>query len=280
VKKKRDHLATLIQWAEWGRASALARTLRPDWSAVDTLVNAAGPQLLENAKLLRNLLERTAAQLKLGDPFLCDLGAPRWLQEENSYSDWLAWVLEKLGDARLILGILGVESAEFASVCASEEIYVEREAPVQEGLPGNDGQIDLLISFGEPPRAIVGVEVKTYDQQYWKQEGYTKSLGKLPCDVAPACVLVANDEVSERQLCGFKLRPWKEVSIALRKAIALYAQDCEHLAIVAMMLAFVAAIEQNLLGIDAAAARRAWRGKPTLMPQDLVSYLERAAESP
>jgi len=273
--KEQDHLATLSQWAEWGRAPVLVRALRPDWSAVDALVNATKPQLLENARLLRNLLERSTTQLKLSDPLLCDLGVNRWRNEENSYSNWLAWVLEQVGDAHLILDVLGVRSTEFAAVCAGEKPHVQREVPVQEGLPGNDGRIDLLISFGKPPRAVVGVEVKTYDQQSWKQEGYVKSLGKL-CDVAPQCVLVAIDDVPERQRCGFQLRTWEEVSIALRKAIAGYAQVCEHLAIVAMMLAFVAAIEQNLLGIDTAAARRAWKGRPTLMPWDLVSYLERA----
>jgi hypothetical protein len=105
--------------------------------------------------------------------------------------------MEQLGHANLILDVLGARDSEFASICSGEAIHVEREAPVP--------------------------------------EGYFKSLQKLSCDIAPVCVLVARDEVDERQLCGFRLRPWKEVSIAMRKAIAGYAEDCEHLAIVAMM---------------------------------------------
>lgn len=277
--KKQDHLATLRPWAEWGKASALARTPPPDWSAVDALVSATQPHLLENAKRLRTLLERSAAQLKMSDPLLCDLGVNRWLHEENSYSNWLAWALEQLGDAHLILDVLGVRSAEFAAVCAGETAHVQREAPVQDGLPGNDGRIDLLISFGDPPRAWLGVEVKTYDEEFWKQEGYLKSLQGFRCEVAPECVLVAIHDVSERRRCGFQMRLWKEVSLALRRAIARKAQDCEHLAITAMMVAFVAAIEQSLLEMSTTAARRAWKSKPTLMPEDLVSYLERAMES-
>jgi hypothetical protein len=49
-----------------------------------------------NATLLRSLLGWSAAHLKCKDPLLCDLGAHRWLEEETSYSDWLAWVLERL----------------------------------------------------------------------------------------------------------------------------------------------------------------------------------------
>jgi hypothetical protein len=83
----------------------------------------------------------------------------------------------------------------------------------------------------------------------------------------------AKQQVSERELCGFELRQWKELSLALRRAIAHYAQDCKHLAIVAMMLAFVAAIEQNLLRIHSASARRAWAGKPTLRHQILQVFM-------
>lgn len=278
--KKQDHLATLNRWAEWGSATALVHTPRPDWSAVDALINAAKPALLENARYLRELLERSFAQLRLSDPFLCDLGVSRWLDDENSYSNWLAWALEQLGDADLILDVLGVRRTDFAAVCVGQKVRVQREVQVKEGLPESPGRIDLLISFGDPPRALLGVEVKIFDEQHWKQEGYVKSLGQVPCDVAPACVLLAIDDVPVRQRFGFQLRLWEDVSLALRRAIAHYAQNCDHIAIAAMMLAFVAAIEQNLLEIGTTAARRAWRSKPTLMPRDLVSYLKRTAETP
>jgi hypothetical protein len=272
-----DHAGVLRQWAEWGRAYLSVRDPPPNWAAVLALIEAAAPRLQEDSCALRDLLERSKNQLGLPDPLLCDLGVHRWLDEETSYSNWLAWALERLRDPSLILDVLGIQSAEFGSACAGEDTYVEREAPVQEGLPGRDGLIDLLISFGEPPRALVGVEVKTSDEQYWKQQGYLDSLRRL-CEPVE-CVLVANYEVPERQRCGFKLRTWKEVSIALRKAIGRYSQDCEHPATLAMMLAFVAAIEQKLLDLPVAAVRRAWRNQPTLASRDVVSYLEETLET-
>jgi len=37
----------------------------------------------------------------------------RWLEKENSYSDWLAWVLERLHDAKAVLKVLGIPDGEF-----------------------------------------------------------------------------------------------------------------------------------------------------------------------
>jgi len=267
--KKQDHLATLCQWAEWGKV----RLRRPHWSAVDALVNAVEPQLLENAKRLRNLLERSATQLRFSDPLLCDLGVHRWLEKETSYSDWLAWVLERLDSTGAVLDVLGVQNPQFASFCVGDYV-VDREVPLKKGLTGHQGQIDLLIRFGDPPRALLGIEVKTYDQQYLKQKGYKESISQLWPGVESDCVLVVNRQPRPNELYGFRPRQWREVTIALRRAVAgsVHVPGAE----VAMMLAFIAAVEQNLLELGTAVARRAWRGQPALTPPGLLEYLKRA----
>ncbi len=105
-----DHIASLVQWAELGQAYASPRLSPADWSAVDILVEAAQPRLLENSKALCELLARSTNQLKSSDPLLCDLGVHRWLESdrEESYSDWLAWVLEQLDHASVVTRVLGV----------------------------------------------------------------------------------------------------------------------------------------------------------------------------
>ena len=105
------YVATLRQWAEWGRAFASRRAPRPDWSAVDALISAAKPRLKEDARDLRELLDRSRNRLKMTDPLVCDLGVHRWLsaEREESYSDWLAWALERLKDAAAVLRLLGIE---------------------------------------------------------------------------------------------------------------------------------------------------------------------------
>ncbi len=135
------------------------------------------------------------------------------------------------------------------------------------------GQIDLLIDFGEPTVALLGVEVKTYDEQYQKQRGYMDSLKGLSC---VECVLIANaNDILDDDLCGFRLREWRQVSIELRRAIACESGNDEgHQITRAMMLGFVAAVEQNLVGLGTVAARRAWRRKPTPYPAALAEYLK------
>ena len=43
--------------------------------------------------------------------------------------------------------------------------------------------------------------------------------------------------------------------------------------VTAMMLGFVAAVEQNLLEFSPAAPRRVWKKEPTLIPENLIKYL-------
>ena len=94
--RQANHISALAQWAEWGKAYASPRQSHTDWSAIDVLIEAARPHLLEDSKTLRELLERSQEQLKVTDPLLCDLGLHHWLanKREESYSDRLAWVLE------------------------------------------------------------------------------------------------------------------------------------------------------------------------------------------
>jgi hypothetical protein len=198
------------------------------------------------------------------DPLLNDLGAHRWLDKETSYSDWLAWVLERLGPSAvfLVLGVRPLPNLELAGNC-----QVERESQL------GKGYIDLLIHFDGVPDYAIGVEVKTYDEQYAKQKDYLKSLKSRYGKDMP-CVLIAIDEDID-QLCGFTSRPWCEVTFALRNKIAEYAgKHAEGNRIVtAMMLGFVGAVEQNLLGFSPAAPRRVWNDERTLIPDDLVPYL-------
>jgi hypothetical protein len=210
---------------------------------------------------------------------LCDLGVHRWLDNspETSYSDWLAWTLQHLGSAGEVLRVLGVEDPEFVSVCDGQSHQVEREAQVKHGLHGHQGQIDLLIHFGEPLKALLGVEVKVEDEQYKKQSGYTKSLRHFSKNAK--CVLVANrDEIPPDQLHEFQARAWKDICIALRQVIPLRLRRTGDAAVVSMMLAFVAAVEQNLLGFDSLVPRRAMNGWLILLPEGLSQHLRKAVE--
>lgn len=266
-------VATLQQWADWADAWAPPRASRSDWSAVDSFVTAAEPRLRENSKALLQLLERSQDQLRFTDPLLCDLGLHRWLgkDREEAYSDWLAWVLQQLGEADAVLRVLGVQNTKFVA----RTYRVEREAFVEEGAPGCEGRIDLLIHFGEPERAILGVEVKTWDQSYEKQAGYLKSLQKP--DLPAECVLVAI-EVPRDGRFGFTLRSWQDLCMALRREIGRSGNGHDSDIIKAMMLGFVGAIEQNLLEFGTAASRRARDKQATLVSRKLLEHLSETVE--
>jgi len=268
--KDQGHVATLRQWDEWGRAFVPTRTSRPNWSAVDLLIKAAMPRLKKDSSELRGLLKRSSGQL-LSDPLLIDLGVHRWLDKETSYSDWLAWVIEQLGDPISVLTVFGLQDTPFASTCTGK-VLVQREEELGQGSPGRKGRIDLLICFGEPVSSVLGVEVKIDDEQHEKQQGYAASLSSL--GLPHKCVLVARDEkILPGQLRGFLPRKWWDVGIALRQAITRYARSHENHAVQAMMLAFVAAVEQNILKLGTSASRRAWQGKPVLLSRELAKYL-------
>jgi len=267
-----DHIAVLGQWAEWGRACSSSRQSRPDWSAVDSLIEAAKPRLMEDSRALRELLQRSSDRLKFTDPLLCDLGLHRWLarDREEAYSDWLAWVLEQLRDAAAVLRVLGVQSPQLQSL-GSEGYRVEREVYLKEGAPGYEGRIDLLIRFGKPERCLLGVEVKTWDESYEKQRAYLASL-RARCPDAVG-VLVAIPEVPEVSRCEFQLRRWRDVALALRREVAISVRSHGPDIIPAMMCGFVAAIEQNLLELGNTAARRASKLQPIWLSPQLKSYL-------
>jgi hypothetical protein len=172
------------------------------------------------------------------DPLQADLGVHRWLDRETSYSDWLAWVLERL-PASAVFAVLGVQPP--FSPDDDGNMTVRRECPL-------DGRIiDLLVRFKAQPHYAIGIEIKTRDQQYAKQECYRQSLEKRFTE--PACVLIAVDEVDEKDRHGFTLRPWKNVAFALRKQIAEFVANNggADTIVTALMLGFVAAVEQNLL---------------------------------
>jgi hypothetical protein len=200
------------------------------------------------------------------DPLLNDLGTHRWVDKETSYSDWLAWVLERLEPSAVfaVLEVIPLFDPEHAGKC-----QVQRESQLGEGY------IDLLIRFDNEPDYAIGVEVKTYDEQYVKQKDYFKSLKNRYGKDMPCVLIAIRDEIVKDQLYDFTLRLWHKVTFALRNKIGEYADKHgeDNRIVTARMLGFVAAAEQNLLEISPASPRRVSKNEPALIPDGLVEYL-------
>jgi hypothetical protein len=258
------HARVLQQWAAFG--AALPARPAADWAGAEQLIEAVRPALEASSAELRALLERSGVLLGWKDPLLCDLGVHRWLNNENAYSDWLAWVLEALKDAGAVLRVLG------QPLTGSEggEYEVVREVWLHKGHKSQQGRIDLLIELSEP-RRVIGVEVKIGNRDYSKQKGYLASLQQ---PWRGGCGVLVDLREPENTY-GFQFRSWREVSLALRRVIA--ARN-EKGPVEAMVLAFVAAIEQKLLGMSSVIAMRSWQRHPIWVSRNYLDYLRRATE--
>jgi hypothetical protein len=190
----------------------------------------------------------------LAEPLTClDLSEHRWLanQREEAYSDWLQWIFTQLTPSE-ILRVLGVRDDRMeAIVCGCHNVSVHRERWVAFGHEGATGRLDLMISFDD--EAPLVVEVKLSDAEHadtGKGTGYRKS---VPSG-AQLVLLVA--EAEEEEYCGFKPRRWADVCIELRRVAADMISGGRLLP-AAMFLAFVAAVEQNLLQLQVPALQSA-----------------------
>ena len=77
------------------------------WTPVEEMIKVAQPLFEAEKEQLKCLLENNKFD-DLQDPFLLDFGTARWLKPKNevAYSDWLAWIVERLKKAELILPLI------------------------------------------------------------------------------------------------------------------------------------------------------------------------------
>src|SRR5580700_9951677 len=96
----------LVQWQELQRCIVYAPPELFSWDPADRLIESAG-KLDEYAKQhFDEALERSDSQLTpLSDPLRLNLGEHRWFSKdrEESYSDWLAWILQGMSVTEILL---------------------------------------------------------------------------------------------------------------------------------------------------------------------------------
>jgi hypothetical protein len=170
-------------------------------------------------------------------------GLNRWLRydREEAYSDWLAWVLQQL-NSREIVKLLRVEDGPTARFCCQHGFRVERE----QCIPG--GRLDLVLEFGQREGALIIVEVKTTSAEEAdtaKQKGYCEWLYARPTRYkGQPILLAAGAEAHEYE--GFAALEWSDLCIELRKMVPSLRKRI-GLARAAMIIAFIGAVESNLL---------------------------------
>jgi Holliday junction resolvase-like predicted endonuclease len=205
----------------------------------------------------------------LADPLSIEFGAHRWLssEREESYSDWLGWILEQIKDASQVLKLLGVHDEELLRGCASENPIVKREFRI----PG--GRLDLSVEFGKHLLVIVEIKTKSFDEDAVLEQlkKYSRWAQNQPQSTRCYFAAVESGEFACPE--WIEPLPWRELTLRMRKqawewirSSKQQPRDGSDLIRAAMTLAFCGAVEQNLLGLS---------GKPAMFRTRLsAEYLE------
>jgi hypothetical protein len=237
------------------------------WESASRLVRAALPLFQVLAHELIDLLNQSDARLKpLADPLRADFGAHRWLkaEREEAYSDWLAWILKNLRSPMAIVDLFKIQQLfpdrPLGDPATLPRHVVAREVTVPRGHAGKQGRLDLVIRF--KPLAVIVVEAKMGDAEgadTAKQDGYAEWLAIQ--GGTPFPILLATNGANKLEYeGGFRLLKWADLSLALRGvAVNLIAQGETILG--AMTLAFIGAVERNLIGLSVSAV-----GNPAQRP--------------
>ncbi len=225
-----------------------------------------------NSRLrLQQLLDRSHDALRpLDDPLQVDFGLHRWLSEdrEESYSDWLHWILAQLKNPELVFEVLGIDQPATVSRCSGLPFSVTREEVIQQG------RLDLVVRYGTEALVLIEVKVSSAeDSDTEKNEGYSLWL-RQQCYNFRHSILICTD-AQQPDYRGFVPVRWAEVCVNLRRMIPkLLVRGRAVLS--AMILAFVGAIEQNLLAFPHLGSEQ--RPAALLQMPRIVAYLERSLE--
>jgi hypothetical protein len=227
---------------------------------------------LENERLVC-LLNRSAALLDpLADPLEEDFGAHRWLcgEREESYSDWLAWILSRLQISSRILAVFGDDVTHEG--WGQERARIGREYPVEAGHDGHAGRVDIRIEV--PGTAVIWIELKQTSVEaadVEKNAGYRRSQDAQHEPIKRR-ILVATS-AGGRDYHGFEFRSWSVVCAGLRAAAVELKRD-KAVTMAAMTLAFVGAVEQNILGYPGKLRQRVTRGALISSGVEIADHLE------
>jgi hypothetical protein len=214
------------------------------------LIKVGKIQLEQRRSILQFLLAESRKKLDpLGEPLELDLGVHRWLKgdREEAYSDWLAWLLWRLTSGE-ILDLFCVQCPELPEPERTRfPLDVHRELWVKKGHEGATGRLDVVVKLPGNNALVLELKKGSSDAaDTKKQEGYFQEMEKtgMRCHY----LLLVTDQ-SEEEKDRFKIMPYAILCLQIRHWATTMRNDPRGLTLVAMALAFVGAIETNLLGL-------------------------------
>ncbi|MDM7995618.1 MAG: hypothetical protein QUT30_08045 [Acidobacteriota bacterium] len=258
IDGSKDLHAIFSAWAAAGLNAHDERLLAPvtDWKYVESFLRPLSGLLQANQLEIDSLLGRSNRELSpLHDPLRLDFTTNRWFaaQREENYSDWLAWILQNLPvtETETLFRILDIEDPSLLDR-VSEKPQILREPHVDEGHPGSEGRVDMLVLY-QACRILIHVEVKVVNAEaadLGKNENYVRSLIKRYGIEDPVNRLLVTG--GEKSFYGdghftFKRLDWEHVCLNIRRAAKDIWIKKNELLVASLALSFVGAVEQILL---------------------------------
>jgi hypothetical protein len=178
------------------------------------------------------------------------LGEHRWLaaDREESYSDWLAWILQGISDSTEILRLFAL----------SDEASGELPGPVgkiRREVWSEHGRTDIEVPIGKRGLLLIEVKIQNTGSELPSQlERYAQKVTDQ--HVGRALLVLLGTEAPEPSLplFEFKFTDWRTLCQRLRRyANRIKSSDLLR---AAAILIFCGAVEQNLLGFSGRPRRR------------------------
>jgi hypothetical protein len=278
-----EAVALLRHLTHLGAMSIAARQQwRANWTPVQRIIQAAREPLFLESERLHGLLQRSNALLTpLADPLLVDFGAHRWLAKarEEVYSDWLLWIVEQLQTPQRVFRLFGIDDPAGIALCQQTLVTVQREVVVPQGHDDQVGKLDLVVCY--EGKALIVVEIKKTSADVAdtrKQHGYMQWITAQPEPKAHKYPILLVVEVTQEDYEGFAPRRWASLCMVLRRIAQTLCKGPQHLILAAMILAFVGAVEQNLLAFSAPLLQRIHSGRSVRISSEIGNHLEASFE--
>ena len=249
-RRYKVRVAAKIHEANWDSALSLVESLR----------RAQTPYRTE----IRHAIERSIELLHpLNEPLLVESPLPEMFRNlrEETYSDWLVWCLQQMPPSR-VFRILKIEELRDTMPDASALRY-SREHRVPSGHPGHSGRLDIRLLIRDIPTIDIEIKLDPADQaDTVKQLGYAQS-------GAPYRILIAPSGTKESYDGNFRWLSWVDLCGALRRETRRLLANGTDVSRLGLVLAFVAAAEQNLLNVPSATLQAIYyRNAPVLLVTD------------
>lgn len=265
------------RWADlWQERRTLHGASERAWEPVDQVVQAARRVWDAQASRVRALIEESNQRHRpLRDPLLIGLGLHRWLstEREEAYSDWLEWIIKQLPGPD-VLGLFGID-VPVGAARAAGTFSTKREEWVKLDHWSSYKKLDLVIRYAASVLIVVEVKVTDAEQaDTAKQREYAEWAKGQRIDHT-RLVLLANAG-AKPDYEDFRLVTWQHLCVKLRRVLPELIRSAKmDIVQAALTLAFVGAVEQNLLGFP---------GREALFGSDpavglVVEHLKKALDS-